>query len=176
MKITRHRFRTHKINPLTETLIIGTFNPDNSDKTVDFFYGRPRNYLWTFLPKTFRMESLKGKNRADKISFISKKRIDFADLISEVRVTNDKNYYDTYLDNKVTAWKDILTEIKKLKHLKRVCFTRKTFAGIPKIESKINAVKSYCDKSNIKFNFLVTPARYWKQDKQDEWDNFMSGQ
>jgi hypothetical protein len=41
----KHRFLNHNINPLTETLIIGIFNPDTKENTADFFYGRQRIFL-----------------------------------------------------------------------------------------------------------------------------------
>lgn len=41
----KHRFINHKINPDTEILILGTFNPEAKENEADFFYGRSRNYL-----------------------------------------------------------------------------------------------------------------------------------
>ncbi len=38
-KIT-HRFRNHVIDPETETLIIGTFNPEVESTDAEFFYER----------------------------------------------------------------------------------------------------------------------------------------
>lgn len=97
----RHRFINHTINPKTETLIIGTFNPDTEGNSAEFFYGRQRNFLWTLLSTAFNETSLKGQSKEEKLKFIEKYRIDFIDLISEVEVSEVANYKDGYLDNKV---------------------------------------------------------------------------
>jgi len=168
----RHRFIDHVINPETETLVIGTFNPDTEENIADFFYGRQRNFLWTLIPTGFNETSLKGKTRNEKLKFIEKHRIDFVDLISEVEVEEVANYDDGYLDSKVTENKDIISEIEKLKNLKRVCFTRKSFGDIPNMKTRIEEIKKHCEKKEIHFQFLPTPARFSNEEKQTEWTNF----
>jgi len=37
MQLVHHKFCGHKIHPDTETLIIGTFNPETRDNSADFF-------------------------------------------------------------------------------------------------------------------------------------------
>ncbi len=44
MSTIKHRFLDHQINPETEILILGTFNPETEKNEADFFYGRNRNY------------------------------------------------------------------------------------------------------------------------------------
>ena len=168
----RHRFLNHKINPKTETLVIGTFNPDTEENNADFFYGRQRNFLWTLIPTALKENSLKGKPKEEKIKFIEKHGIDFIDLISEVEVDEVANYDDAYLDNKVTKWRDISAEIVNLSNIKRICITRKTFNDIPNMKIKIEAIKKYCLDNNIAFNLLTTPARFIGEKKQTEWTNF----
>lgn len=168
----RHRFIDHNINPKTETLVIGTFNPDTKENIADFFYGRQRNFLWTLIPTAFNETSLKGKTRNEKIDFIKKYRIDFVDLITEVEVEEVANYDDGYLDSKVTKWKDIISEMEKLKNLKRVCLTRKSFGDIPNMKTRIEEIKNYCVNKEIPFQLLPTPARFSNEAKQTEWTNF----
>jgi G:T/U-mismatch repair DNA glycosylase len=170
----RHRFIDHKINPKTEILVIGTFNPDTEENIADFFYGRQRNFLWTLIPTAFNETSLKGKTRDEKLKFIEKYRIDFIDLISEVEVEKVANYDDGYLDSKVTEWRDVISEIGKLANLKRVCLTRKSFGDIPNMKAKIEEIKSHCEKNKIPFQLLMTPARFYGQAKQTEWTNFFN--
>jgi G:T/U-mismatch repair DNA glycosylase len=170
----RHRFTNHTINQKTETLVIGTFNPDTEENIADFFYGRQRNFLWTLIPSAFNEPSLKGKTKDEKLKFIEKYKIDFADLISEVEVDEVANYEDGYLDNKVTEWKDIIFEIDKLSNLKRVCLTRKSFGDIPNMKKKIDEIRSHCEMKKIRFQLLETPARYYSQAKQTEWTNFFN--
>jgi len=174
MTIVKHRFRDHKINPFTETLVIGTFNPDTVENIADFFYGRQRNFLWTLIPTAFGETSLKSKSREDKIDFIAKYKIDFIDLILEVNVNEVANYNDSYLDDKVSEWTKIIPEIENLPNIKRVCLTRKSFADIPKMKMKIDKIKKHCDESKIDFQFLTTPARFYREDKQEEWTKFFN--
>lgn len=168
----KHRFIDHNINPKTEILVIGTFNPDTEENNADFFYGRLRNFLWTLIPIAFNETSLKGKTGNEKLKFIEKYRIDFVDLILEVEVEEVANYDDGYLDSKVTKWKNIISEIEKLKNLKRVCLTRKSFGDIPNMKTKIEEIKNYCVKKEIPFQLLPTPARFSNEAKQTEWTNF----
>ena len=85
-RIIEHKFKDHKINNHTQILIIGTFNPDVFKNEATFFYGRSRNFLWNLLPKAFNEKSLKGKDIKFKLSFMNDHKIDFVDLISEIRV------------------------------------------------------------------------------------------
>lgn len=174
MTLIRHRFIDHQINSQTETLIIGTFNPNTPENIADFFYSRQRNFMWTLLPVAFGENSLKGKSKEEKLDFIRKRKIDFTDLISEVTVDEVANYDDNYLDSKVSEWRNITSEIEKLSHLKRVCFTRKSFSDVPNMKIKIEAIRGFCVKRNIKFQYLTTPARFYRADKQQEWTNFFN--
>ena len=174
MKKIKHKFINRSIEPGTETLIIGTFNPDTPGNEADFFYGRSRNFLWRLLPFVFDEPDLKGTEKEKKVNFIKKHNIDLIDLISAVEVEDgqETNYYDTYIDDKVVEWRGIISEIDKLKNLKRVCFTRKTFSGIPNMKKRIEAIQEHCQKKGIYFKALTTPARFYRQDKQDEWSDF----
>lgn len=175
MRTIKHRFTDHQINSNTETLIVGTFNPDTKDNQAEFFYGRERNFLWKLMPIAYKESDLKQANLQEKLSFISRQRIDFIDLISEIEVEEgqEANYYDGYIDNKVTKWRDVVTEIEKLRFLKRVCFTRKTFSDIPNMKKQIEAILEHCEKERIYFKALTTPARFYSTEKQIEWTNFL---
>jgi len=174
MTRVKHRFINHTINPETETLVIGTFNPDTEKNIADFFYGRQKNFLWKLIPTAFNEPSLKDKPKNKKLEFIKKYRIDFIDLISEVEVGEVANYDDGYLDSKVTEWRNIISEIGKLTNLKRVCLTRKSFGDIPNMKTRIDEIKSYCEEKNIPFHLLTTPARFYGQAKQTVWTNFFN--
>ncbi len=175
MITVKHRFLNHKINPKTETLIIGTFNPEIAENDAEFFYGRIRNYLWKLLPTAFGKPDLKGAAKKEKLDFIKEYKIDFTDLIKEIRVEENQeaNYSDSYIDNKVTQWKNIITLIDTLQNLKRVCFTRKTFSDIPHIKKRLLDIRKHCDNKGILFQALITPSRFYREDKQTEWTNFL---
>ncbi len=70
MPIVKHRFQSHSIHPATETLIVGTFNPEAEANEADFFYGRSRNFLWRLLPTALGSEDLKGRLKEEKVNFI----------------------------------------------------------------------------------------------------------
>jgi G:T/U-mismatch repair DNA glycosylase len=175
MKTITHRFSNHRITQSTETLVIGTFNPEVIGNNATFFYGRSRNYMWTLLPTAFNEKDLKKADKNEKLTFIEKRKIDFIDLISEISVDEgqEANYDDIYIDSKVTSWRDVISEIDGLKNLKRVCFTRKTLSGIPNMKKQVETIQGYCTTRRIPFRCIVTPARYYNQDKQAEWTNFL---
>lgn len=177
MSTIKHRLLDHQINPETEILIIGTFNPDTDENKADFFYGRNRNYLWKILSDIYQKQNLKNASKKEKLSFIEQEKIDFIDLIVEIEVEDGHklNYKDDYIDSKVTQWQNVITEIEKQKNIKKICFTRKTFKGIPNIKNQIEKVKVYSNEHNIIFQFLTTPARppkYYGKKTMDEWTNF----
>jgi len=170
-----HRFLDHQIDPETETLIIGTFNPETANNEAEFFYGRSRNYLWRLLPLAFGEKNLKEHTKQEKLEFIKKHHIDFIDLIEEIEVENgnENNYSDIYIDGKVTRWKNIIDVINSLPNLKKVCFTRKTFSSIPNIKLHIENIRQHCEKKEILFKTLISPARFYRDNKQTEWTNFL---
>ncbi len=86
MVVISHKFIGHQINPNTETLIVGTFNPDTDKNSAEFFYGRSRNYLWSLLPIAFQSPDLKHATKSEKLDFMSLHSVDFIDLISKVEV------------------------------------------------------------------------------------------
>ena len=174
MKIVEHKFKNHQIQSDTESLVIGTFNPNSIENPADFFYGRNRNSLWKLMPIAFDKESLKDRPKSEKIEFIQTFKIDFVDLISSVLVDQgqEKNYDDSYLDSRVEKWTDIILILSSLKSIKRVCFTRKTLSDIPKMKERIVEIEKFCKTKNIHFSFLVTPARFYSYKKQEIWNNF----
>ena len=175
MTTLKHRFLDHKIDLETETLIIGTFNPETEGNEAEFFYGRSRNFLWRLLPTAFQETDLKHADRQEKMAFIKKNKIDFIDLILQIEVDNgqETNYLDSYIDSRIIESREIISEIKKLKSLKRVCFTRKAFSGIPNMQKQVEAIQGHCEKNGILFKAMTTPARYYREDKQAEWTNFL---
>jgi len=95
-------------------------------------------------------------------------------LIAEVEVEEVNNYRDSYLDKNNIKWRDVISEIDKLPHLKRVCLTRNSFRDIPNMKMRIEEIKSYCEEKNLPFQLLPTPARFHNQAKQTEWTNFFN--
>jgi G:T/U-mismatch repair DNA glycosylase len=176
MKTIKHKFLEHQINPNTEILIIGTFNPDTEKNEVDFFYGRNRNYLWRLLPTALNYPDLKGLSKQQKLSFIEHEHIDFIDLIAKIEVEKgqEDNYNDSFIDCRVVTWQKVIIQIEKLSNLKKILFTRKTFTCIPNIKNKIEIIQDYCSNNGIYFKALITPSRYYNENKQTKWTNFFN--
>ena len=174
MKIIRHRFLHLPIDAATEILIVGTFNPDTEKNPAEIFYGRSRNFLWRLLPIALGQDDLKSKSVQDKLNFIRDNKIGFIDLVAEVKVDigSEINYEDRYIDSRVSAWRNVLDDIKKLPRLRKVCFTRKSFSDIPQVKKKIMEVEAFCTKNQIDFQNLSTPSRIYSTDKQAEWSDF----
>lgn len=172
--LVKHRFEHHIISPYTEILIIGTFNPDTPENVADFFYGRPRNFLWILVPAAFGDGSLKECAKSEKLAYIKYRKLDFIDLIAEVNVDTPNDYADSYLDKMVTGWNDIIHRAEQLQYLKKICFTRKTFSGIPNMKKRIETISDFCEQKGITFQYLPTPARFYRADKQQEWTNFFT--
>lgn len=178
MLTVKHRFLDHQINPETEILILGTFNPDAEKNEADFFYGRGRNYLWQIISEVFEVGNLKKLPKKNKLDFINEKKIDFADLIMEVEIENgqETNYKDDYIDSRVKKWNDVIGIIEENKKIKSVGLTRKTFNGIPNIKKRVDKIRNHCNENNINFYFLTTPARhphYYGNRHMGEWINFL---
>ena len=168
-----HRCADHAVNPNTETLIVGTFNPDNPCNSADFFYGRPQNAMWTILAKSKNVDDLKKKSKAEKIAFIHKYRIDFVDLISEIGHT-PPNYQDRFLDRQsIIKWNDVIGIIAKLKSLKRICISRKGFSDIPNIKRHVDEISAFLSDKPIYFRCLHTPSRAHKR-ALPEWLDFLN--
>jgi G:T/U-mismatch repair DNA glycosylase len=168
-----HLTRAHQIHPDTQILLLGTFNPDTPGNTADFFYGRPRNYMWTLLPGAFGLPSLKKAGVADKRLFMEKHRVDFIDLIAEVEVEEPTNYDDNYLDSRVVKWSDVIGVINNLPHLQIICFTRRTFSGIPQMRRQVESIRANCHTRGIAFHMLSTPARFYTIQKAEEWKSVL---
>ena len=169
MAVVLHKFREHKVDPLTEILIVGIFIPDT--ETSDFFYGRSRNFLWHLLPQCWGQAPLKEASLADKKKFMASRKIDFADLIYALDLVEkeEDSTEETSIDSHVNQWTDLTGIIDTLPNLKAVYFTRKTFAGIPNMRNQMNAVSQHCAKRNIRVCKLDTPARFYSVDKQQQW-------
>lgn len=170
MPIIQHKFNSHQLNSQTQILLLGTFNPD-IPTGPDFFYGRPRNFLWHLLPQCWGLEPLKTATLPEKRAFMETYKIDFADLIQSLDVPagEESNVDDDFIDSHVEQWKDIITLIITLPDLKEVYFTRKTFNGIPNIRAQVKLIADHCASNKIRFCKLETPARFYNPEKQQQW-------
>lgn len=170
MPIVANKFKNYQVNINAEILILGTFSHNVIDG-ADFFYGKPRNFLWHLLPISFGLTSLKEENLEAKKAFMDKYNIDFADIIETIDVPEgeENNLDDTFIDNHAFEWKNINILIDSLPNLKAVYFTRKTFNGIANAKQQIMQIAKYCQQKNVRFCKLETPAKYYDDTKQKQW-------
>lgn len=170
MPIVTNKFKNYQVSTQTEILILGTFSHDVIDG-ADFFYGKPRNFLWHLLPISYGLTSLKEANLETKKAFMTQYKIDFADIIETLNVPEgeENNLDDTFIDNHAFEWKNINLLIDSLPHIKAVYFTRKTFNGISNAKQQIMQIAKYCNQKNIRFCKLETPAKYFDDTKQKQW-------
>lgn len=170
--LIRHRFLKRPLFKETTIVIVGTFNPETPENKADFFYGRTQNHLWTLLPSAFGEPSLKNRDKEEKSRFMERHTIDFTDVITSVNVDKPDDYRDDYIDGRVVEWTDVIGQLRKLPHLKKVCVTRKSFSGIPNIRQRFLEIEAYCMENGIRFQHLITPARGYTAAKQAEWNAF----
>ena len=89
MSIITNKFKALRPDTDTEILILGTFSPNIPDEP-EFFYGRPRNFLWHLLPICWKQESLKEASLQEKIAFMQKYHVGFADIIASLDVPEEE--------------------------------------------------------------------------------------
>jgi G:T/U-mismatch repair DNA glycosylase len=170
MVLLTNKFINYQVSNKTEILILGIFNHDITENS-DFFYGKPRNFLWHLLPIAFGLNSLKEASTLEKKSFMDKYHIDFVDIIDTLLVPEgqETNHEDAFIDAYVQTWNNIENIISGLPNLKAVYFTRKTFNGIPNCKKQIAAIAQVCAAQNIRFCKLETPSKYYDQVRQNQW-------
>ena len=87
-----------------ETLILGSFNPNNPYGNTDYYYGRHTNYFWRAiaqlnnLPIDIFLDNLELKYEYMRIN-----RFCFLDLINSIEVTTDssQNILNEFTDKKI---------------------------------------------------------------------------
>jgi len=169
----KHKFLNEIINiEGKEIIIIGTFNPDIIWNPAEYFYSRKKNHFWYLLPKIFNHETLLNKTKEEKKIFLLSNNIELTDLICSVDMNEqDIGYYSDEVLKKNISWNtDKILRILEKGYTKKVFFTRKSFNNkVKEIEQEIKRIEEFCNKKNIKFGYLPTPARFKNESKLNEW-------
>jgi len=168
--VINHKLKDYQINKNTEILILGTFLPETFDE-IEFFYGSKKNQLWDLLPSVFNEPSLTDMSLQEKKDFMTKYKIDFLDLILAIDVPHEevKNRKDSFIDDKVVEWNEIIKVLQENKSIKKVFFTRKTPTGIPNIYEHISMIENFCTHNKITCSRLITPSKAYRGDKLPQW-------
>ncbi len=177
MPIIPHQLPNYQPNPATEILILGTFTPAVPG-APDFFYGRPRNFLWHLLPQAFGLAPLKDEPLARKQAFMAKYHIDFADIIKTLDLPDEleAEAEDDAADAYVLEWNDLIAMVDALPNLKAIYFTRKTFNGLPNIKAQVMPLAQHCRQKGIRICKLETPARHYSESKLQQWKDTIVAQ
>lgn len=163
------------------TLIIGTFNPENSwkaDNSARYFYGRSRNYFWKVLPRFTSAEHdvqapIDYQNINSQREFLKANKIGITDILTKINdadTTSEihKSWISTVKDNDIEKFSDfhwntnnIINELKKRK-IKAVYFTK---LGAPTkitcentFEFQMRLIETFCRLNNIICHRLHTPS------------------
>jgi G:T/U-mismatch repair DNA glycosylase len=170
MPILTNKFVNHKPSPETEILILGTFTHDHHH-SGDFFFGRPRNFLWHLLPICFGSQPLKDAPLVIKQEFMQKHKIDFTDVIATLEVEDGEEEImeEDFVDISAKTFFDLVEKVDALPKLKAVYFTRKTFNGMPNIKAEILKLAQHCQSKQVRLCKLDTPARHFSDEKQQQW-------
>lgn len=90
-----------------QTLILGSFNPNQPDGNTDYYYGRSTNYFWTAIEEIYGLPNNTFlESRPNKIEFMTQYKFCFLDVINSVEITsNDNNeiILNEFINNKIYA-------------------------------------------------------------------------
>lgn len=172
MPILTNKFAKHAPSLDTEILILGIFTFD-VPQTGDYFFGKPRQFLWHMLPGCYNLPSLQQAATQQKIQFAQKHKIDFLDLIETVEWDADEDNLpdEDELAAAVLTYTKVDYWIQHLPKLKAVYFTRKTFNGLPNLKTHVQNLNGLAAAKGIRFCKLDTPARHFSKEKQQQWKN-----
>lgn len=160
-----------------ETLIIGTFNPEQSwvpNNGANYFYGRSRNYMWNALPLFAGDNKIEKTDPSAQINFLKKHQIGLTDLLIRINDADIHNQLHqkrvaSFLDKEIETfgsftWNtDAIIECIMSGQLKAVYFTRlgnRKLAnpGQNSFEHQMRLIESACEKQNIPVFRLHTPS------------------
>ncbi len=87
-----------------ETLILGSFNPNNPYGNTDYYYGRRTNYFWRAIAQLNNLHpDIFLDNLELKYEYMRINRFCFLDLINSIEITTDssQNLLNEFTDKKI---------------------------------------------------------------------------
>ncbi len=161
----------------TETLIIGTFNPESKwhpDHAAQYFYSRPRNYFWKILPRFTGKAAIPHQYVAAQIEFLKEHQIGVTDLlirIEDAHITKPEHRkrITTALDNEIERFSELdwntphILQYIKANSIKAVYFTKIGNAANQNVkpntfEAQMRAIEQTCKALKIPHFRLHTPS------------------
>lgn len=153
-----------------DTLIIGTFNPENAwapNNDAEYFYGRPRNYFWRILPRFAGEPSIHRLDVHSQIDFLQRKKIAVTDLLIEIEGADINNLehiqlINGFLDDDVNNFAPLRWNTQRIIHyltvndVKAVYFTKLGGNGV--FEPQMVIIEDFCHENGISVKRLHTPS------------------
>lgn len=153
-----------------DTLIIGTFNPENlwaPHNDAGYFYGRSRNYFWRILPLLSNSTPINRQDVQSQITFLKKNRIACTDLLisindAEINQPEHIAYIKNFEDDAIGKFKNLTWNTVHIKdyivthNIQAVYFTKLGGNGI--FEEQIRDIEEFCKTNNKHSNRLFTPS------------------
>lgn len=150
------------------TLIIGTFNPEDTwapNNLANYFYGRLTNYFWSILPKFVCEQAIDQQDIPTQINFLQRNRIALTDLLISINDANNPdhiNWITNFRDNNLNLFNDLQWNTQNIldyiidKNIIAVYFTR--IGDQEPFGQQISIIEDFCDRNRI-INFrLHTPS------------------
>ncbi len=153
-----------------DTLIIGTFNPENEwtpDNDANYFYGRPRNLLWELLPRFANNAAIHRQDIDNQYDFLQSNHIALTDLLISIDDANIenlqhlnwiRNYKDTNINNfhEFTWNTEQIVNFIHFKNIQAVYFTK--LGGEAPFGEQMTFIETFCDANNILHFRLNSPS------------------
>lgn len=180
-----HKFYLNQIIPAAtflpsweiETLIIGTFNPQNEFAPINhanYYYGRTRNYFWKVIPKFVCVDGINSLDVLLQIEFLKNQKIGLTDLLisindaeigNQIHIDRIRSFEDTQIElfNSFEWNTENIIKTLKSNRIKAVFFTKLGHSDARinnqnTFEAQMRIIENYCTQNNISNNRLHTPS------------------
>lgn len=116
----------------SKTLVLGSFNPNNPRKNVDFYYGRCSNFFWKVIAEIEgKNEQYYCNNLQLKIEAMEKYSFCCLDLIDSIKVDSNNSDFkiiEDFIENKIyTGYSDAVLFTSKTKYKNTTITVERTY-------------------------------------------------
>lgn len=153
--------------PNAETLILGSFNPNNPNVlngNTDYFYGRSSNFFWKAIAELNNIDINSFTDNIElKFEYMQLNRFCFLDIINSIEISTDadNNLLNEFVQNKI--FKDFTDQVLFTSKTKfkgsSILIARNYNFEIPNLvlNSRINKIIHTLGNSRIDQNFTTKP-------------------
>lgn len=168
----------------SNTLVLGSFNPNNQGNNTDFYYGRCSNFFWKVIA------DIEGKNEQyycnniqNKFEAMDKHSFCFLDLIDSIEISSkssDSNIIQDFIQNKIyTGYSDSVLFTSNTKYKNNTVKVERTYNKLVLDVLKngtINKVIHTLGNSTIGKDFITKPVEkaLGNEGFQGYWNSLMN--